>query len=333
VSKINIVLAAEIINRHFAANGFGHIVVDPGELDWDGYIEEWDLIASNRPFEDFGTKLFEFLSLDKSKEEQILYHFKPASTARLILNDRAIQASYLPAHSSNDAEEYMHFMKQMGHPLATGRPVPPKILQKLGEIQTIEQIREQVFILCFTRTNTNERFWKEYADNNSGVCFKFRFKPIEKNIALDVDLIPLYSLREMIYDLENDTRFSFIEVMNKELKDKVGYELQIAPVPKFAMHSKRNCKAWEDEVRFGIDMGYLRARNSTPDYLIIQEDGSREYIRIRIKGKQAMLLNPLPFELELLEVQCGGNMDPETFKDIERIVNRNYPGVEIMKYN
>lgn len=39
----------------------------------------------------------------------------------------------------------------------------------------IEGVREKFYVACFTETETNDRMWKDYADNGHGYCIEYYF--------------------------------------------------------------------------------------------------------------------------------------------------------------
>ena len=70
----------------------------------------------------------------------------------------------------------------------------------------MDEERENIFILCFTKNGNKERFWKEYVNNDSGVCLVFRL------LNFDPQFAELYNFRDVSYD--NGYRFDFINHIN-----------------------------------------------------------------------------------------------------------------------
>jgi hypothetical protein len=334
MTGIDFQLVADIINKHLETNGFGHIMVDPQELEWPAFVEEWGMICPGEPFNDFFTRLFQIESPDHSETKDLtLYHFKDASTAMNIIQSQTLQLSFLPAQSDNDNQEFSYYLKQIGHELALGKPVPEKLKEAYPEgFLTIEDMRRGVYAYCFTKTDLNERFWHDYADKHTGVCFKFKYSSTGDRKFYG--FFPSYSLRNMIYDNESGNKFGFIQEMNKELKARVGYELMATEAPHFAVYFKQSSFSWEDEIRLSVDVAYLDARNIEHQiYPKTSQDGKRNFIPIPIKGNDLFFFYEFPFDLELIEVQCGEHMTMEVYAKIVDLVAKKYPLVPVIKRN
>jgi hypothetical protein len=330
---INLILAAEIINGYLTNNGFGDIHVTPEELDHPGALEAYGMIWPGEPFNDFCVKLFRNLSEDHSeKRDFTLFHFKDADTGLKIIESQILQASHLPHQSENDAQEFRYFMEQMGHALANpDLQIPEEMTEAFGEFQSIDQMREDVYILCFTKTDSKEKFWEQYANWHTGICFQFRYSSTG-NRMIDGQFFESYSLRDMIYDNDNNNRFKFFDEMSRELEVRVGYKLMITEVPRFAVYYKRSPYNWEDEIRLGIDIAYLNARHVQHGITHkLSPDGKRKFIPIPIKGNELFFGYEFPFELELVRIQCGKEMTDEMYEKVKELTNRKFPGIEVMR--
>ena len=328
--EINFALVADIINKHLKKNGYEYIQVTVEEIamQGNGHVKAYDKLLPGSPYDDFCVKLFQSLSEDQSEKHDLaLFHFKDAPTAIKILQQKILQASHLPIQSKEDEEEYVYFMKQIEHELVTDdKPIPDKMLKVFGGFLGVDAIRDQAHIICFTKTDSKEYFWNKYAAYHSGVCFRFKYNPTGDKLLYQ--LIPKYYLRDMIYDNELNNKFSFLAEMNRELKKNVGYELMITMVHGFAAFYKRNRYKVEDEIRFAVLLSYFNAWNH---YEIIEpkQDGNRKYIPIPIKGHDLFFGYEFPFELELMEIQCGTNMPVYDFEKIQSIRDSQWTEVPI----
>lgn len=331
--KTDFRLVAEIINHYFQENGYSSVHVDEAEIDWQAFVDEWGHIASIDYTNSYWTRFFDYLSEDRSRTTRLLNHYKCPQIAKAILESGCFHASHLPAHSANDSEEYYHYLRQVGHPLVTGRPIHPKTLRHYPHgMSTVEQMRDEVYILCFTEDEFNPFFWREYACKSSGVRFRLRYTPTGANQTDETAPFPLFHLRKMFYDFESNDRMSFIDRMNDEvIINTMGDELLLNQVYLFSTFYKRYGYTIENETRLSFDLSYLRARNSYPYDIDICEDGSRNYIEIPIENQVVPVFNQLPFDIELVEVICGQNMSGADFDELHQIVNTKYIDVAVVR--
>jgi hypothetical protein len=326
MDETQIQLAVEIINRYFAGSEFSKVVIASKDIK---YQESVDYIVPENTFNDFCVSLFDSESVDRSDTIDLpLFHFQSAEMAIKILQNRGLQASHLPAHRANDNQEYNYFMEQIRHPLsAGGRASSETMRQQFPDLMSIENIRDDTYISCFTSNDSDEHFWENYAVKHTGVCLALRYSPNGNKMVYG--LIPRYYLRDMIYDNPNNNKFAFINDMNVELKKSVGCELMLTSVPQFAKFYKRNRYSVEKEIRFAIDVSYLRQRNSAGAITIQSDDGTRKYLRVPFINSRAPILDGNPFRFELVGVKCGKNMSDADSKAIAQLVVGNFPSATI----
>lgn len=323
MDETQIALAVEIINRHFANSEFCHVVITNKDIK---YQESVDYIVPEETFNDFCVHLFDSVSIDRSDTVDLpLFHFQSPEMAIKILQNRGLQASHLPAHSENDSQEYNFFMQQIRHPLsAGGRPYSEAMRKQFPDLMPIEVMRDDTYISCFTSNDMDEYFWENYAVEHTGVCFALRYSPSANKMING--LIPRYYLRDMIYDNPNNNKFSFINDMNLELKKSVGSEFMLTSVPQFAKFYKRNGYSVEKEIRFAIDIAYLRQRSPTGAFVIqIGDDGIRKYLRIPFRNNRSPFPDGNPYKFELVGVKCGKSMNDADYKVIVQLVAEYFP--------
>lgn len=329
--RVNFELATEIINRHLAGAGFERFQITTQVIDWQQFVDAYGMLSAIDCWNNFCTDIFQSLSTDFSTTPNLtLFHYKPFDTAIKTLNSGHLQASYLPAHSDRDKEEFIYFMRQIGHPLADSeQPVPPRLTDSFGEFQLPAQMKSGAFIISFTDSNSNERLWDEFAGRHTGVCFEIEFQPVGENLITGI--FPYYYLRGMIYDNELNNRFSFFKRMNTELTERVGYPLMIDAVPQFSKFFKRYEFYEEREIRFAIDLGYLHAWNSAPD-ITIQLEREREFLLIPLlRRNPSIFTDEPPYQFELKRVICGRQMVCQDYDRILASTNTRFPNVSVVR--
>lgn len=185
--------------------------------------------------------IFHTLAHNRQSDFGQFHHFKSSRFALSIINTKSIQVSNLLSNDANDFAEFSEFYKRAGlinlfipdNYCENGRIMDP------SSSSQIDRDRENVFILCFTQDNHNEKFWKNYANSDEGVAIGFRFK------SFSADHWFKYDFRDVTYD--NGYMFEFINKMNYQLRKKFHSLFFAEGITKFSKFYKRGAYNWENE--------------------------------------------------------------------------------------
>jgi hypothetical protein len=274
------------------------------------------------------TSIFNQSSPNRIVDKGQFFHFKSTKISKLILKNKAVQVSDLLSNDANDFAEYSEFFKRLG---LFNNLMPEDALQQKQQgvynpasPSKMDKERKSLLILCFTKNSHEERFWKQYVDDDHGVCFGLRVRDYNP------DNLPLYSFRDVCYD--EGYKFDFLNHINYHYAREFGTHLLPGGLAKFAKFYKRGKYAWEDETRltFHYDFdtfGYGRALNNIFPLQTDQSTG-RNYINLPLQGSS--IENPL-FTLTLDEVICGKNISEDDYQEIKSLVADNFPSAYLWK--
>lgn len=310
---------AEIINKHIENSPFKNLIkVTENHIhhnEEDKYIN-WEISITGQPFKyqiGFNDKLADLLTkkLTKSRlyDFGTFYHFKNYDRAVQIIQDKEIQLTALNSHITNDSAEYSEFIRRYSH-------------DPVFDNDFIKTARENVFIFCFTKHFRNERFWNEYAKNNSGLCIGFRFEEINENTA------ELFSLVDVIYD--DGYNFDFINDIQRELLHRFDKYLLIGGLNRFAKYYKRKRYSWESETRLIFDFnennklqkllngdsilgGGKMPELDLTNYLQINQESNRRFVKIKF--------NNTFFKLKVTELIMGSNVTSTQKDELSELVD------------
>jgi hypothetical protein len=266
-------------------------------------------------------KLFARLAQNRQVDKGQFYHFKSVKIALSILQHRALQVSNLFSNRDNDFAEYTELFQRMGllHQLIPTTYLADQTTINSRRDRPIDEDRDEVLILCLTKEGHKEKFWKEYANNDTGVCLVLRFEDFVRPAA------HTYDFRDVYYDKGYD--FEFINKVNHHFSQEFGRLLFIDGLTKFARCYKRNRYNWENETRLVFD--YHKSATSQ-EFLRktfkLEVDGDRKYITLPLKGSTPN--NPL-FTITIDELIVGQQVSSSDFDDLKKILHAGYPQARI----
>lgn len=308
---------SEIINKHLKKSPFkDEIKVSENDIDFHNnrkYIHwqvalkgsqlDYEVVDNNK----FAELLNRKLKIDRKQDKGTFYHFSCYNIAQKMLTKKEIQLSSLTSQFSNDSAELIEFIHRY---LNATYPNPQSLLD----------ISSNIFVFCFTRHFRNEKFWSDYANEDTGICLGFRLKDI------NLELAHLFDFVDIFYD--DGYSFDFINDIQRELDFYYEKKLFIGGLNRFARNYKRQRYAWESETRliFDIDENkrlldfYEQMRCCEPKhdlmrYFKIIKDDDREYIQLNF-------INEF-FTLELDEVIFGKKVSQSQIDEIEAFVNED----------
>jgi hypothetical protein len=318
---------AEIVNEAISETEFSSFTVTSDDFDpidnfFGGGLVKW-ADSNLNPV----TKAFNETAQNRIADKGQFFHFKSTRIALDIISNRCIQVSNLLSNDKNDFSEYSEFFKRLGlfHKL-----IPNDYCQQLNtkhfnpaSKSQMDELRDNIMILCFTKEAHNEKFWKCYAKNDTGVCISFRFLNFDQNKLLYFDF------RDVCYD--DGYRFDFINHINYHFRKEFDRQLVVEGITKFSKFYKRGKYDWENEARLCFHYDFTSS-SKLGDYLsknfpIEKEPGTnRKYIKLPLKGND--IQNPL-FTLTVDEVICGKNVSATCFENLYAALTENFPDATI----
>ncbi|SDJ48075.1 Protein of unknown function [Pedobacter sp. ok626] len=304
-------------------------VITVDDLNLATYWDERGLIN----FSDVSTmrRIFDKISRNRIRDFGQFHHFKGVKYAKQIIQEKSIQISDLFSNDANDFAEYTEFYKRLGlfHLLI---PTDYADQKKTGN-GTVDWTsptpsdldRKRIFVLCFTQDNHNERFWANYAKDDTGVALGFRFSNFNQ------DKSGLYDFRDVFYD--KGYAFDFYNQINYRLKKEFKRQMFITDVVMFSKFYKRGHYNWENETRLCFDYDEVPILNkgvllSELFPMSTDESSGRNYINLPLKGSET--INPL-FDLEITELVCGSKVSEQDYQDLKSLLNVNFPDAKIWR--
>ena len=282
---------ADIVNALVGGTEFARVVGtmvpdDFSEVDYGSMILQNSTVSDGR---DTLLNAFSSTAKDRRSDQVSFFHFLKYTHALSSLREKALQLTAMKYFESNDHAEYSEFLRRCGY-------------AKNG----IDGDKRRLFVLCLTHRSDVQRFWSEYADNDSGVCLRVRLSRLEPGMS------EYWDLRDVVYD--DGSRFSFLKEIRDEFQREFARELFIDGVDKFARFYKRHTYSWETETRVTFD---YRLHEHFESAFPVQEtkDSQDRVIREFIS---------VPFEnqfyvLSLEQVICGTKVSDQQMDDL-RIV-------------
>lgn len=257
--------------------------------------------------------LFDKLSKNRKTDLGIFYAFKKANRAIEILQKKAIPLMSLSSQSDNDYSEYMEFNNRYFNNAV-------KYISKNTHSLFYEDCKLQVdnfYIFCFCKNFRNDKFWSDYANNETGVALGFRFDSFseEKNALLNK-----YQLRDVFYD--DGYAFDFINETRYKIENKLKISFGILPEHNwFPAFYKRARYEWENETRLSFHSSDIANLIKLTGY---EGPPYEEFERMSIKapnGKNGLLLplNNSLFNLKIVEIICGKNIPQKEFEILNQI--------------
>ncbi len=317
---------ADIVNDAISQTEFSIFTVTYADFASDDSYMGGGLIkwadSNNNPV----SKAFNQMAKNRITDKGQFFHFKSLTIAQLIIANKSIQISNLLSNEQNDFAEYSEFFKRLG---LFNQLMPKDYCQQLqtqnfnpASLSPMDEQRENILILCFSKEGHKEEFWTSYANNDTGVCLSFRFKDY-----IDTEILN-YDFRDICYD--NGYRFDFINHINYHFRKEFDRLLFVEGISKFSKFYKRGKYEWENETRlsFNYDFSTFGLGNHLNTIFPIQQDSTanRKYINLPLEGNTT--INPF-FTLTIDEVICGKNLSQTDFSALETALNANFPDAKI----
>lgn len=308
---------------------FGH----KGLLDLKNYFNQIDPDRMEDPF----YQVFSQFSMDKKGEDFSCYHFKRLDRAMQLIETRSIALNTLFSNRDNDYAEFEEFFRRYGPlenliPSTYKRPEPGDISVIIPRDRKVDELKNQIYVTCFTKCYDNPRFWREYA-LGKGLCFRFRFYGYRNDVIqnfgeLKRNVQHLYQLREVGYD-NDGYLYDFLNEINYRLGQEFGLTLFSRGIPIAAQFYKRARYSWEQEIRLAIDLPFVQMRYAFPleNHLKIIQSGDRQLILVPIAEPQK---SPF-FGMELQDVFCSEGLAEIGL--VKKVINENFPKTRIWEYS
>ena len=226
---------AEIVNEAISETEFSDFTVSSTDFDPNEHFMGIGLIqwadSNNNPI----TKAFNQTAQNRITDKGQFFHFKSFDIANLIISNQSVQVSNLLSNQANDFAEYSEFYKRLG----LFHQIIPKDYCSQIQTQTfnpasrspMDEDRENILILCFSKEGHKERFWKDYASDDTGVCLVFRLLNFSPTYAEQ------YDFRDICYDY--GFRFDFINHINYHFIKEFGKQIFVNGGSKFSKFYKR----------------------------------------------------------------------------------------------
>lgn len=238
----------------------------------------------------------------KHEEESIVFRFMPTQFAISSLQQRKLRVYNLLSQNDNDFAEASEFFLRSR--LLT--QLCPSEGENDDRVPTIEQVRENVHILCFSKILSNN-LWHKYG-KNKGCCLVFKAKWMQHEYTRFADV--LYGADEL---------FDKINYVQSNTKRCFNRQIFIPGIHHFALLYKRMSYNWENEIRYVLTPNKLNMN-------VIADQGKnkwgqieeRKYCEIPFNSSEHTYLN-----LELLEVLTGTeaeHTDVNTLNSLKRQV-------------
>ena len=323
ISKIRL---AEIFNSEFETTNFGIPIekVLPEDILLENFWDIKNVIQFEKTKNPIN-KLFKQLTKNRYKDYGQFHHFKKFEFALNIIKNRSVQVSSLFSNDANDFAEYTELFKRLGmfHPLLS------KDFQKKAWENNIDpndetpsdSDRRHIFVMCFTQDNHNEKFWKNYANNDHGVAIGFRISDYQEEAR------KLYDFRDVFYD--TGYSFDFFNAINYKIRKEFNKIIFAEGLIMFSKFYKRAKYNWENETRlcFHYDdpkIPGIPTSKFLETHFPIQEAAGidRTFIELPLEGTEKE--NPL-FKISITEVACGKFVSADEFMELKQALSVSYP--------
>jgi hypothetical protein len=312
-TKAELTQMAEIFNDAISGTEFEKNIVSWEDFEPSkSYLGTNNLIRFKSDAEHI-SRIFSRLSQNRIIDQGQFYHFKNIDIAKQIISERVIQTSNLLSNHKNDFAEYTELFQRLG---LINLLIPADYCLDAANVskranRPIDDDRNDILILCFSKEGHKEKFWKEYAKEDTGVCLVFRFLSFVK------DLEHTYEFRDVIYD--HGYRFDFLNKVNHLFSFYFNRILPVEGITKFAKHYKRGSYEWENETRLVFDYGKLAGyKEFIQQNFPLKNDGERRYAEIP-------LIKNVLFELTIDEIIVGKNVSEVQYEEISNLLKMNFP--------
>lgn len=261
------------------------------------------------------------LTPSRKNSSQPFYHFKSVKRAKQILQTSIIQTSSLNSSKDKDFAEFQEFFMRIGaiNPFTTANPIEPNYHYDQNGRRKVDLWKEEIFMLCFTNTMFETRYWKEYGGYWDQVCLEFEW-------SFDMEHTEQWKLnfRNVYYD--SGYSFDFINHMNYHLRNSLQIEYLPTGYTRLALHYKRKLYCWENETRLTLNYTNPTSLDNTSLQSIfpIQWDGKRSYVEIPSNNALA--------SWKINKIICGPLVSSSDYQNLETIGKQHNPSIKISRY-
>ena len=319
---------AAIVNEGLSDSEFSSFTVTRKDFDPNDTYMGKRLIKWNDSNDNPITKAFNQTALNRITDKGQFFHFKSLKIAQLIVSNKSIQVSNILSNQKNDFAEYSEFYKRLG---LFRQLIPKDYCQQQqankfnpSSKSPMDEERENILILCFSKEGHKEKFWTNYANNDHGVCLCFRLLDFDPKFAWH------YNLRDVSYD--SGYRFDFINHINYHFMKEFNRRLFVEGITKFSKFYKRGKYEWENETRlafhYNFDFGGYGPELEKSFPMQTDDENNRKYIDLPLEGNAKP--NPY-FTLTIDEVICGKNVTDADYAILQKALRANFPNATIWR--
>jgi len=248
-----------------------------------------------------------------------LFAYKKAKRVLAMLKADELHLTNLELNEENDPSEYQEFWLRIGN---ISQMIPDDyatnkfwLCNCAGKIP-MDDIKQKVYLYCFTNTFNLPRHWMEYADGDAGVCVEYDISITNGRYN---DMIKFGRVN---YDSGYD--FDFI----KEICHKIRRKCSIGFIPQgftnFSKFYKRDKYCWEDETRLVIDL----SKNKSVFNMAEQGKGGMRFATDRHGNVNEKVLilenNSAQIKWTIRNLFFGGRINPGIAKRITNVLKRKY---------
>jgi hypothetical protein len=240
---------------------------------------------------------FDNVALSRKFDYGQFYHMLKFDYALATLQKKEIQLSALSYLWDNDPAEQTEFLRRHG------------LLKNIID-NKIDEIKNKVFIFCFSDSFRAENAWKLYGQNETGIALGFRF--IEYSV--DQAHTDLYQLKDIVYDSGYD--FDFINEIQFRLKKKFDRQLLFGGLSNISKFYKRAKYTWEREARLCFDYQanedyaetFQKLGHPFPDEINLEKFFPKQYDTTTDRHFIKVPFSNKLFKLKVSEIICGKNI-------------------------
>lgn len=127
-----------------------------------------------------------------------------------------------------------------------------QVANGLNEFLSINELRDNVYMLSLSETYSNDKQWDEYADHGNGFCIGYSIYA-----KTDFDIVLISNLLPILY--ENKKRFSVFDWVERTIESYTNKEntedlfTEMIEEVFISFYTKSTCWSGEEEWRFRID--------------------------------------------------------------------------------
>jgi len=234
------------------------------------------------------------------QEEVVVFRFISTKYAISSLRRRKLRVYNLLSQNDNDFAEASEFYlrSRLLHLLC------PSAVDVDGKEPKIEQIRDNVHILCFAKS-LSPRIWESYGDNK-GCCLVFTAKWIVHEFTRFADV--LYGA---------DSLFDTITNIQSQVQRRYQCQIFIQGISHLAFLYKRASYSWENEIRYVLTPSKLGIKVMDDQYTNIWgQTEVRKYCEIPFNSNSS---DKTFLKLELIEILTGTKADPNDVKELQSL--------------